>query len=75
MYLGVYTPYCHGRQWFDKTFVLQDNSKFVLQVPYCRDDDLDPRMHELLGEISSEADDRNCFSESEARMEGTDRYW
>ena len=32
-------------------------------------------MHKLLGDISSEADDRNCFSESDARMEGADRYW
>jgi hypothetical protein len=35
----------------------------------------DKRMHELLGDISSEADDRNCFSQSDARMDGTDRYW
>lgn len=51
------------------------SGEYELKVPYSSDDDLDKRMHELLGEISSEADDRSCFSESDARMEGTDRYW
>lgn len=32
-------------------------------------------MYELLSDIASEADDRNCFSESDARMVGTDRHW
>ena len=32
-------------------------------------------MNELLGDIAREADDRNCFVESDARMEGTERYW
>jgi hypothetical protein len=49
--------------------------EYELKVPYSSDDDLDKRMHELLGDIASEADDRNCFSESDARMEGSDRYW
>lgn len=51
------------------------NGEYELKVPYSSDGDLDQRMHELLGDISSEADDRNCFSESDARMEGTERYW
>ncbi len=51
------------------------NGEYLLKVPYSSDDDLDKRMHELLGDISSEADDRHCFSESDARMEGTDRHW
>ena len=51
------------------------NGEYLLKVPYSSDDDLDKRMHELLGDISSEADDRQCFSESDARMEGTDRHW
>ena len=51
------------------------SGEYELKVPYSSDDDLDKRMHELLGDISSEADDRNCFSESDARMDGTDRYW
>lgn len=49
--------------------------EYELKVPYSNDEDLDKRMQELLGDISSEADDRHCFSESDARMEGTDRYW
>lgn len=48
---------------------------YELRVPYSSDDDLDQRMNELLGDISSQADDRHCFSESEARMQGTDRDW
>lgn len=48
---------------------------YELKVPYGSDDDLDQRMNELLGDISSQADDRHCFSESEARIEGTDRCW
>lgn len=48
---------------------------YELKVPYSSDDDLDQRMHELLGDISSQADNRNCFSESDAHMEGTDRDW
>ncbi|PRD63849.1 recombinase family protein [Malikia granosa] len=48
---------------------------YELKVPYGSDDDLDQRMNELLGDIASQADDRHCFSESEACMEGTDRCW
>lgn len=51
------------------------NGDYVLKVPYSSDDDLDKRVHDLLGEISSEVDDRNCFSESNARMDGTDCHW
>ena len=51
------------------------SGEYELKVPYGSDDDLDQRMNELLGDISSQADDRHCFSESEARMEGTDRCW
>jgi hypothetical protein len=44
-------------------------------VPYSADDELDEIMDELLGDIAMEADDRHCFSESEARLEGSDRSW
>lgn len=49
--------------------------EYELKVPYSNDDALDKRMHELLGDIASKADGHNCFSESNARMEGTDRHW
>ena len=49
--------------------------EYELKVPHCSDEDLDKAMDELLGDIVSEADDRNCFSESDARMEGTDHHW
>lgn len=51
------------------------SGEYELKVPYSSDDDLDKRMNELLGDISSQADDRHCFSESEACMEGTGRCW
>ena len=51
------------------------SGEYKLKVPYRSDEDLDKAMDELLGDIASEADDRNCFSESEAHMEGADRHW
>lgn len=51
------------------------NGDYELKVPYSSTEDLDERMYELLNDISNEADDRHCFSESEAQMEGTDRCW
>lgn len=49
--------------------------EYELKVPYRDDEDLDKTMNDLFSEISREADNRNCFSETDARMEGTDRYW
>ena len=51
------------------------NGEYALTVPYRSDEDLDTIMYELLGNIASEADDRNCFSESDACLEGSDRQW
>lgn len=51
------------------------NGKYRLKVPYNCDDDLGKRMYELQDDISSEANDRPCFLESDARMEGADRHW
>lgn len=51
------------------------NGEYELKMPYDTDDELDEAVNELLTNIASGADDRHCFSESEARMEGTDRHW
>lgn len=51
------------------------NGEYELKVPHSNHQDLDQRMYELLDDISREADDRNCFSESEAHIEGSDRHW
>lgn len=51
------------------------NGEYELKVPYDSDEELDEAVNELLSDIASDADDRHCFSESEARMEGTDRHW
>lgn len=46
-----------------------------LKLSYRTDQDLDDLMDDLLFEISGEAQMRNCFSITEARLEGTDRRW
>ena len=46
-----------------------------LQLSYRTDQDLDDLIDDLLFKISGEAQMRGCFSESEARLEGTDRRW
>jgi len=51
------------------------SGEYELKVPYRTDEDLDKTMNDLLREIEREADLRNCFVESDARFEGTDRYW
>jgi DNA invertase Pin-like site-specific DNA recombinase len=55
---------------------LRPSGQYQLQVPYRTDEDLDRTMEDLLQHIASEADLRNCFSESEAQLEGSDdRTW
>jgi hypothetical protein len=51
------------------------NGEYELKVPYDTDEDLDEAVNELLSDIACDADDRHCFSESEARMEEPDRHW
>ncbi len=51
------------------------NGEYELKVPYDTDEELDEAVNDLLTDIACGADDRHCFSESHARMEGTDRHW
>jgi hypothetical protein len=51
------------------------SGEYELKIPYFSDEGLDKIMDDLLGEISEEAYLKNCFSETEARFEGTDRQW
>lgn len=51
------------------------NGEYELKVSYDTDKDLDEAVDELLSDVACDADDRHCFSESEACMEGTDRHW
>jgi len=55
----------------------QDQSgEYRLKIPYRSDEELDKTVQDLLQHIAFEADLRNCFSESDARMEGSDhRNW
>jgi DNA invertase Pin-like site-specific DNA recombinase len=51
------------------------DGEYELKVPYNSDEDLNQTMEELLGDIASQADDRKCFSESDAHMHNADRLW
>jgi hypothetical protein len=48
---------------------------YELKVTYQTDAELDERMEDLLREIGREADLRNCFAETDARLEGSDHHW
>jgi DNA invertase Pin-like site-specific DNA recombinase len=48
---------------------------YELKVSYRTDAELDERMGDLLREIDREADLRNCFAETDAHIEGSDRHW
>ena len=50
-------------------------NEYQMKIAYRTDAELDKLMDGLLCEIAWEADRRNCFSESEALLEGTDRSW
>ena len=50
-------------------------NEYQMVIAYRTDAELDKRMVDLFSEISWEADRRNCFSESETSIEGTDRQW
>ena len=54
---------------------LRPSGQYALKIPYRPDDALDESMDELLSDIAREADLLNCFSESKASLEGTDRSW
>jgi DNA invertase Pin-like site-specific DNA recombinase len=52
------------------------SGEYRLKVPYRTDAELDKTMEDLLHHIAFEADLRNCFSESNAQLEGSeDRTW
>ena len=52
-----------------------ETGHYGLTIPYRSDDELDKTMHDLLAEISQEADMRNCFVEMDVWEEGTERRW
>lgn len=52
-----------------------ESGNYELAIPYRNDDELDKTVHDLLIEISQEADMRNCFIEADAWEEGTERRW
>ncbi|MCY1290409.1 hypothetical protein D9M69_406320 [compost metagenome] len=52
-----------------------ESGLYELAIPYQSDDGLDKTVHDLLTEVSQEADMRNCFVEMDAWEEGTERRW
>lgn len=52
-----------------------ESGNYELTVPYQSDEELDKAVHDLLGEISQEAEMRNCFIEADAWEDGTERRW
>ena len=52
-----------------------ESGNYELVIPYRNDDELDKTVHDLLTEVSQEADMRNCFIEADAWEEGTERRW
>lgn len=54
---------------------LQSSGQYRLKVPYRSDEELDRTMEDLLQHIGFEADLRNCFSESSASLQNSDRNW
>ena len=52
-----------------------DAGHYELTIPYRSDDELDKSVHDLLTEISQEADMRNCFVEMGAWEEDTEKRW
>jgi hypothetical protein len=55
---------------------LKPSGEYRLKIPYRTDEELDKTMADLLQHIAFEADLRNCFSESNAQLKGSqDRTW
>ncbi|MBJ2304209.1 MULTISPECIES: recombinase family protein [unclassified Pseudomonas] len=52
-----------------------ESGNYELSVPYQSEDELDKAVHDLLSEISQEAEMRNCFIEADAWEDGTERRW
>lgn len=52
-----------------------ESGNYELVIPYRSDDELNKTVHDLLTEISQQADMRNCFIEADAWEEGTERRW
>lgn len=54
---------------------LLPSGEHLLHIPYRTETDLNDLMDDLLFEIAGEAQLSGCYSETEARLQGTDRQW
>lgn len=52
-----------------------ESDHYAVSIPYRNDDALDRAVHDLLTEISQEADMRHCFIEVDVWEEGSERRW
>jgi hypothetical protein len=49
--------------------------EYELTIPYKNDKDLDDTVYDMLAEMNSTADRRNCFIEADVTAVGSDRSW
>lgn len=54
---------------------LLPSGEHQLQISYCTETDLNERVDDLLFEIAGEAQLSGCYSQTEARLEGSNRQW
>jgi DNA-binding Lrp family transcriptional regulator len=59
-------------QYLRKTL---SDREYELEISYEDDKDLDKQINDILMECHHMADSRNCFSESDIKENGTERYW
>ncbi len=60
--------------FYDMVKVEEDTYEFTIE--YSDDKNLDKQVYDLLNELQSDADLRNCFSESEVySLDDSDRGW
>jgi DNA invertase Pin-like site-specific DNA recombinase len=63
--------YCLRRQGMKKL----SEWEYELTFTYRDAADLDQQVYDLLNDMEQQADLRNCFTEADAREQGTERYW
>lgn len=54
---------------------IKNGSDYELTIPYENDKDLDQTIYEMLSEMDSMADLRNCFIGTDVRDMDDDRSW
>lgn len=79
------SKFVRGKKWAKENIVRYcqepygmkplESGNYLLSIRYRNDEALDKTVHDLLTEISQEAEMRNCFIEADAWEDGTERRW